>query len=168
MSVPDTRNTLKSFEGTDVAVEFARREAIARKQFEERLAVERKKKARKSSNWLGSLSVIKPGAGGTSGMVMMESGPDGERAVAVPSVGEEMEKGKMLHDQIRERGQKHYEMMEREIRENAEKWMKEIKAEEKAAEEKFKKDTMNTMKSGFTGWFSKKDGQEDEKAVEER
>ena len=161
MGLEDTRPVLKSFAGTDVAAEFARREAVARQRFEEKVAADKQKKPKRSAaGFLGSALGIKGGAGGPmGGMVMMEPGPDGvERPVAVPSAGEGFEQGKMLHDQIRERGQKQYEMMEKEIRENTEKWMKEIAAEE----EKFKRESVKSMTSSLGGWFGKPEEKEGE------
>jgi import inner membrane translocase subunit TIM50 len=55
----------------------------------------------------------------------------------------------MLWDQIRERGQKNYEMIDREIRENGEKWLAEMAAEE----EKALQEQMASMKGSFTGVF---------------
>ena len=55
----------------------------------------------------------------------------------------------MLWDQIRERGQKNYEMMEQEIRENGETWLK-MMAEE---EEKARQEQMKSMKGSLTGFF---------------
>jgi import inner membrane translocase subunit TIM50 len=59
------------------------------------------------------------------------------------------EEGKMLWDQIRERGQKQYEIIEKEIRENGAKWLAEMAAEE----EKMKQEQMKGMKSGFTSFI---------------
>ena len=166
MGTDDTRPVLKSFEGTHIPTEFAAREAAARKRFNEQLALERQKRPRRSAGgFLGSLLGISPGAaGGAGGMVMMEPGPDGEpRPVPVPRPGEGFEQGKMLHDQIRERGQRQYEIVEREIRENAEKWMREIAAEE----EKFKRESVKGLTSGFKGWFGMgKEEEEGEKREE--
>ena len=69
---------------------------------------------------------------------------DGEQS---PSEG--LAQGKMLWDQIRERGQKNYEMIEKEIRENGEKWLAEMAAEE----EKARQEQMAMMKGSFTGMF---------------
>ena len=151
MSPPDTRKVLQSFDGKDVASEFAAREAAARKIFNEQLEEERKKRPRRSAgSWLGSVL----GINSKAGMVMVEEGPDGQR-VPVLNPSEGFEQGKMLHDQIRERGQQQYELMEKEIRENAEKWMREIAAEE----EKFKRESVKGLTSGVTGWFGKADAE---------
>ena len=56
----------------------------------------------------------------------------------------------MLWDQIRERGQKQYEMIEKEIAENGEKWLAEMAAEEERARE----EQMKGMKSSFTSFFT--------------
>ena len=55
----------------------------------------------------------------------------------------------MLWDQIRERGQKNYQLIENEIRENGEKWLAEMAAEE----EKARQEQMQSMKGSFTGMF---------------
>ena len=55
----------------------------------------------------------------------------------------------MLWDQIRDRGQKNYEMIDREIRENGEKWLAEMAAEE----EKLRDEQMKSMKGSFTSMF---------------
>jgi len=137
MAFPDVRKAIKSFEGSHIPTEFARREAIARAKFQEQLAEERKKRPKHSGlASLGSALGIKGG-----NMMVMT---DGEQSPA-----EAFAQGKMLQDQARERGQKNYEALEREIRENGEKWLK----EEALAEEKMKEEGMKAMKSGFTGWF---------------
>ena len=92
----DVRDVLKSFEGKPIPEEFARREAIARKKFNEQLEAERAKAPKRSLGSLGSALGIKstPAMGG--GMVLA----DGQ------SVAEGLKEGKMLSDQIREQGQK--------------------------------------------------------------
>ena len=65
------------------------------------------------------------------------------------SAGEGFEQGKMLLDQIRERGQKQYEFLEKEIQENGAKWLKEMAADEERAN----KEAMDGMKKGFMGFF---------------
>ena len=68
---------------------------------------------------------------------------------AEQSLSEGFEQGKMLMDQIRERGQKVYEALDKQIRENGEEWLREAAAEE----EKMKEEQMKGMKAGLTGWF---------------
>lgn len=58
--------------------------------------------------------------------------------------------GKMLSDQMRERGLRNYEQLEKEIRENGETWLKEMEKEEKKAQE----EQMKSMQSGVAGMFS--------------
>ncbi|MCJ1445054.1 MAG: mitochondrial inner membrane protein required for protein import [Stictis urceolatum] len=137
MGLDDTRKVLASFEGKDIPTEFAKREQQARERFTSQLAEERSKRPRKSGvGFLGSALGIKSGAG-------MET------ADGMPTLTEGFEQGKMLHDQIRERGQKQYEIMEKEIRENGEKWLKEAAEEEKRMQE----EAMKGMTAGFKGWF---------------
>jgi import inner membrane translocase subunit TIM50 len=137
MAYPDVRKALKSFEGTHIPTEFARREAVARKRFQEQIEEEKKKRPKASGlGFLGNALGIKSG-----GMMVMA---DGEQSPA-----EAFAQGKMLQDQARERGQRNYEALEKEIRENGEKWLK----EEAAQEEKMKEEGMKAMKTGFTQWI---------------
>ena len=138
MEYNDVRKALKSFEGTHIPTEFAKREAIARKKFQEQLEEERKKRPKHSG---GSLLA---NALGLKPQPMMVSTDPTEQNRA-----EAFAQGKMLQDIARERGQKQYEHLEREIRENGEKWLK----EEAAFEEKAKEEMMKGMKSGFGSWF---------------
>lgn len=138
MQYGDVRKVLHSFEGKHIPTEFARREAIARAEFQKQLESQGKHKTKSGIGALGSLLGLKP-----SNMSLMVS-PDGE-----PNPGEEFAKGKMLQDIVRERGQRTYEMMEKEIRENGEKWLK----EEAAQMEKAQQEAMQSMKSSFSGWF---------------
>ncbi len=140
MGYTDVREVLKSFEGHDIAEEFARREALARQKFEKQLTEERAKRPKRSGlNILGSLLGLKPHTGG-----------DGVEQ----SMAEAFEQGKMMQDQARERGQRQYEMLEKEIRENGEKWLKEMAAEE----EKAKEEQMKGMKSSLAGMFGSSGG----------
>ncbi|CAI7570675.1 Mitochondrial import inner membrane translocase subunit tim50 [Penicillium manginii] len=133
MGVEDVRPVLKSFEGTVIPAEFAKREKAMRERFEADLAEEKKKKPSIS---MGSLA----------GALGLKSGRSMDGEVS-PSEG--LAQGKMLWDQIRERGQKNYEMIDREIRENGEKWLAEMAAEE----EKARQEQMASMKGSFTGVF---------------
>jgi import inner membrane translocase subunit TIM50 len=136
MAYTDVRKAIKSFEGTHIPTEFAKREAVARKKFQEQLDEERRKRPKHSGvGFLGNALGIKHQS--------MMIDPNEQ----TPS--EAFAQGKMLQDQARERGQRNYETLEREIRENGEKWLK----EEAALEEKAKEDATKAMKSGFTGWF---------------
>jgi import inner membrane translocase subunit TIM50 len=61
MAYPDVRKTLETFEGKHIPTEFARREAIARKRFQEQLAEEQKKRPKHSGvGFLGKALGIKP------------------------------------------------------------------------------------------------------------
>lgn len=150
MQYPDVRKTLKSFEGTHIPTEFARREAIARREFNKQVET-KKTKSTSGMGALGSLLGLKP-----SNMSLMVS-PDGE-----PNAADEFAKGKMLQDVVRERGQKTYEAMAKEIRENGEKWLK----EEAAAQEKMQQEMYDGMTSSFKGWFVSP--KKEEKPAEEK
>ncbi|EKV07779.1 Mitochondrial import inner membrane translocase subunit tim50 [Penicillium digitatum] len=132
MGVEDVRTVLKSFDGTPIPVEFAKREKAMRERFEKELAEEQKKKP---SRGLGNFAAA---------LGLKSSTLNGEQS---PSEG--LAQGKMLWDQIRERGQKNYEMIESEIRANGEKWLAEMAAEE----EKARQEQMQSMKGSFTGIF---------------
>jgi len=54
-----------------------------------------------------------------------------------------------LSDQMRERGQRNYEALEKEIRENGAKWLAEMEAEEKKAQE----EQMKSMQTGMFGFL---------------
>ena len=94
----DVRDVLKSFEGKNIPEEFARREAVARKKFNEQLEAERAKAPKRSLGSLGSALGIKSTPAMSGGMVLA----DGQ------SVAEGLKEGKRLSDQIREQGQKQY------------------------------------------------------------
>ncbi|CAJ2500765.1 Uu.00g036180.m01.CDS01 [Anthostomella pinea] len=137
MQYKDVREVLKSFEGKDIPTEFARREAIARAEFQKQVKTEKRSRS-SGMGALGSLLGLKP-----SNMSMMVP-VEGEQ-----SPSEAFAQGKMLQDIARERGQKNYELLEKEIRENGEKWLK----EEQMAQEKAQAEAMTSMKSSFMGWF---------------
>ncbi|KAA8647337.1 hypothetical protein EYZ11_004081 [Aspergillus tanneri] len=133
MGVEDVRPVMKSFEGTSIPEEFAKREKAMRERFEKELAEEQKKRPKIGMGSLASALGLKS-----------RRTLDGEQS---PSEG--LAQGKMLWDQIRERGQKNYELIEKEIRENGEKWLAEMAAEE----EKARQEQMEQMKGSFTGMF---------------
>ncbi|KAI1911344.1 mitochondrial inner membrane protein required for protein import [Ophidiomyces ophidiicola] len=135
MGMDDVRTVLKSFEGTYVPAEFARREKIMREKFEKQLEEERAKRPKHSIGSIASLFGIKPMGNAIDGLDH--------------STTEGLEQGKMLWDQIRERGQKQYLIIEKEIQENGEKWLAEMAAEE----EKAREEQMKGMKSQFTSFF---------------
>ena len=67
------------------------------------------------------------------------------------SLSEGFEKGKTYMDQVRERGQRQYEVLEKEIRENGEKWLKEMAAEEKKMQDEAMKGMQSKVFGGFFG-----------------
>lgn len=140
MQYSDVRKVLKSFEGKHIPTEFARREAIARKEFNKQL--EQKKKSVGSG--VGALSNL---LGLKSSKMSMTMAPEGE-----PNPSEAFAQGKMLQDLARERGQRNYELLEKEIRENGEKWLK----EEQVAMEKAQQEAMSSMIGSFSGIFGPK------------
>lgn len=136
MEYEDVRRVLKSFEGKDIPEEFARREAIMRKEFEARNGGAKKSRS--------------GGMGAVSGLLGLKAGnmsltqPEGEQ-----SASEAFAQGKMLQDIARERGQRNYEAMAKNIRENGEQWLK----EEKEYMEKMQQEAMSDMMGSFGGWF---------------
>ncbi len=134
MEFNDVREVLKSFEGKHIPSEYAKREGIAREKFMKNLEAEKAKgRGRRSIGGLASLLGGKPQGAGVDGI---------EQTLA-----EGFAQGKMFQDQVRERGQKQYAILEKEIRENGEKWLKEMAAEEK----KMNEEAMKGMKNSITG-----------------
>ena len=127
MGFEDTREVLKSFEGTYIPAEFARREKLLRAKFEADQSASGKKRPKKT---LGALSSV---------LGMSGRSPDG----LDPS-----DDSKMLWDQIRERGQKQYMELEKKIQEEGAKFLADREAEEK----KYQEEMYKSMKP--TGWFS--------------
>ncbi|KAL8697543.1 MAG: hypothetical protein Q9201_007073 [Fulgogasparrea decipioides] len=150
MGHSDIREVLKSFQGTHIPTEYSRRESIAREKFQKQYAEEnaRSRRSGSSSGGLGFLGSL--GLGG--GRLM---GPEGEE-----SLGEAFSKGKTYMDQVRERGQRQYEILDREIRENGEKWLEEMAAEEKKMQDEAMKGMQDKMFGGFLGGGSSPKGTE--------
>lgn len=137
MEYGDVRKVLKSFDGKDIPVEFARREALARADHQKRLeamGVKKKSQGGGGLGFIGGLLGLKPSK--MSMMVPTEGAEDPQEAFA---------QGKMLQDIARERGIRNYEMMEEEIRKNGAKWLK----EEADMQEKLQKEAMKNI----TGWW---------------
>jgi mitochondrial import inner membrane translocase subunit TIM50 len=135
MGITDVRTALEGFQGKHIPTEFARREALARAEFEKQLADDRAKRPRRSAPGLvASMLGMKP------------AGVDGEYTAA-----EGFERGKMIQDQARERGQKQYEALQKELKENGEKWLAEMKAEESKAQEEAMKGMRTSLGSIFGG-----------------
>ena len=127
MGFEDSREVLKSFEGTYVPAEFARREKLLRAKFEADQAEKGKTRPKKA---LGALS---------SALGMSSRRPDGL---------DTSDESKMLWDQIRERGQRQYMELEKKIQEEGAKFLADREAEEK----KYQEEMYKSMKP--TGWFS--------------
>ncbi|GAB1309826.1 mitochondrial inner membrane protein required for protein import [Madurella fahalii] len=147
MQYSDVRKVIKSFEGTHIPTEFARREALARAEHNKR--IQAKSSRGGGMSWLSSHLGLKP-----SNMSLMVA-PEGEE-----NPQEAFAKGKMLQDIARERGMRNYLMLEEEIRKNGEKWLK----EEQEAMENAQKEAMKSMKSSFFGWFRPAEGNTEETA----
>lgn len=142
MGTQDVREAIKSFEGKDIAKEFAIREARAREEFNKELA---KRKSNKPRYSVGSGVMGALGLRGQQGGLSLGEGQ---------TIAEGFEQGKMLSDQFRERGQKAYEELEKQIRENGEKWLKEMAEEEK----KLMDQQMKEMKTGMFSWLGSSGG----------
>ncbi|KAL2262060.1 hypothetical protein VTK26DRAFT_2587 [Humicola hyalothermophila] len=147
MQYSDVRKVIKSFEGSHIPTEFARREAIARAEHNKRIQAAKASRGG-GMNWLSSHLGLKP-----SNMSLMVA-PEGEE-----DPQEAFAKGKMIQDIARERGIRQYMMLEEEIRKNGEKWLK----EEQEAMEKAQKEAMKSMKSSFFGWFTPSEEKSDGK-----
>jgi len=132
---------LESFKDKDIPTEFARRESLAREEFNKSLASERKNRPKASLGGLFANSF------GLKGQNMGGMTFDNETTVA-----QGLQEGKMLSDQIRERGQREYERLEAEIRKNGEKWLRDMEEEEKRLME-------SSMKDMKKSWFGGQGGQ---------
>ncbi|KAI9656152.1 MAG: mitochondrial inner membrane protein required for protein import [Alyxoria varia] len=138
MEIQDVRKVLKSYEGSHIPTEFARREARQREAFNKKLEEQKSKR--------GGLKGVSGGLGGLIGMK-----PSSQAGMQMPgeqSISEGLAQGKMLSDQIRERGQKQYEELDRQIREHGNQWLEEMEREQKKAIE----ESMKSVQSGMTGW----------------
>jgi len=141
MGTDDVRTVIKSFEGTAIPEEFARREGLAREKFNAQLAEQRAKAPKRSLGAMfgNSLGIKAERAGG----MMLGDGQ---------SVAEGLAQGKMLSDQIREQGQKQYEHLETQIREHGAQWLKEEEEEQK----KMMEAQVKEMKGSAFSWFGGK------------
>lgn len=139
MGITDVRQALASFEGKHIPTEYARREALLREEFNKQMSAQKSSKSGLGGFSLGGLISnalgLKP-----QGALVTEDGK---------SVAEGLAEGKMLQDQIRERGMKQYEQLEKEIREKGEMWLK----EEREMEAKMQADQMKNMKTSFFGYL---------------
>lgn len=158
----DVRKVLQSFEGKHIPTEFARREAIARAEFNKKVAAQRGGKVvAPGSDSGGGLGVLANVLGMKPSKMSMMVAPEGEE-----NPQEAFAKGKMLQDIARERGQRWYQEMEKQIRENGEQWLK----EEAEMMEKANAEAMEAMKGSVTSWlpswFEKKPTQQNGKPAE--
>ncbi|KAL8768222.1 MAG: hypothetical protein Q9194_005768, partial [Teloschistes cf. exilis] len=121
MGISDTRDVLKSFANTHIPTEYARRENIAREKFRQQYAEETGARSNRSNRSSSSSSSSSGGIlsrlGFTSSAGRMVA-PDGSPE---ESLSEAYAAGKTYMDQVRERGQRAYEVLDKEIRENGEK-----------------------------------------------
>lgn len=131
MGFEDTRKVLQSFEGRYIPAEFAKREKLLREKFGARLAEEQEKKPKRSVGAIASFFGVKA-----------QPLTDGIDPGALAE-------GEMLWDQIRKRGQKQYELIDKQIREDGQKWLDDMAAEEK----KLQEDSVTSMKGSFFGFF---------------
>jgi len=131
----DVRKILKSMEGKDIPIEYARREAKLRDQFERDLT-EHKKKSSKSA---GSMFMKGLGLNAQKqGMVLGDQ-----------NISQGMAEGKMMIDMYRDFNRQNYDHLDKQIRENGDQWLKEMADEEKKMQEAQLKD----MKAGAFGWL---------------
>ena len=145
MSIDDVRKVIETYKGTDIPAEFSKREAKAREAFNQQMQEEKKKRGS-----LGSAGA------GLSGLLGFKPGTGLMTAPGEPSIAEGFAQGKMLSDQIRERGQRNYEEIEKGIRENGDKILEAMEEENRKAQE----DAMKSMQSGFGNifrWGSRKE-----------
>lgn len=126
----DTREVLKSFEGTDIAQEFDRRQKLLRERWEAQQA-EKRRNRRGGGFSLGSIFGSKP------------KPQDG-----MQSIHDAEAEGKMYSDIIRERGHEMYQRLNKHLEVEGPK----IVAEREAMEKKMQEEAMANMKSGMFGW----------------
>jgi mitochondrial import inner membrane translocase subunit TIM50 len=147
MGFEDTRKVLQSFEGTYIPAEFARREKLLRDKFAARNAEERKK--RKPRRGSSSDSSSGGGGGGLFGSLFGASAGAGTAGADGADGPSALAEGEMLWDQIRRRGQKQYEFIDRQIREEGQKFLDDMAADEKKAQE----ESLNSVKGSVLGFF---------------
>jgi len=138
MSVEDVRKVLASYQGKHIPTEFALREAKAREAFNRQLAEEKAKRPRISS-----------GLGSFASALGFKPSPSMMSIPGEPTAAEALAQGRMLSDQMRERGRRNYEQIETEIRQNGAKWLEEMAREEKKAQE----EQMKSVQGGVSGFL---------------
>lgn len=127
LGINDVRSVLKSYEGSFIPAEFARREQRMRERHAQALVEEKNKKPKYSISGLAKLLGLKP----QPTFEGLESGP--------------YDSDKMILDQLRERGRRQFEFLENEIRVNGEKFLAEMAEEE----EKFRQEQTKGMQNSF-------------------
>ena len=140
MNIDDVRKMIKSFEGTDIPKEYAKREARMRKSFQREGDGEDKAKSSTSR-----------AATGFSNMLGFKQNSQLGRIPGEVQVSDSTSQQKMLIDQIRERGRLQYELLERDIQQNGQKWLEDQEREDKKAME----EQMQSMKKNWISWPSK-------------
>lgn len=128
----DTREVLKSFQGQYIPVEFDRRQKAIREKFMAEQAEKNKHKPRRSASigsWFGG---------------SQPKTPDGSQTLTQAEA-----EGKMIFDQIRERGKENYARLTAYLDKEGAK----IIAEREALEKKAMEEAQANMKNGMFGWF---------------
>lgn len=149
MNIEDVRKVIKSFEGKNIPQEYARREAQARERFLKEQGGS--KKSRFSAGGVGSMIGFKPT-------------PQPGQLPGEQNLAEGLAQGKMLIDQVRERGQMQYRQLEHEIQTNGQKWLEESEREEK----KMMEEQMKSMKNEWMPFGGAFRGSEQQKSGEEK
>lgn len=127
----DTREVVKSFEGSFIPVEFDRRQKLLREKWEAQQA--EKKKSRRSGGFgLGSIFGGKP-----------------KTADGQPSLHDAEAEGKHYTDFIRERGQGMYQRLDQHLKREGPK----ILAEREAAEKQMQEEAMKQMQGSMFSFF---------------
>lgn len=147
MQYDDVRKVIKAFDGHHIPTEFSRREAIARKEFNAQIAAKAKHAKPSGFGALTSALGLKP-----SNMSMTAVPEEQDR-------NEAFAQGKMLQDIARERGQRHFEMLDRDIRQNGDMWLK----EQKEQMDKAQKEAMENMFGSWSSLFLPKNKDEPKK-----
>lgn len=131
--VSDVRKVLATFNGEHIPSEYRRREKIERAKYAQEMAEQRATEARGSAlrRWTCALGLDRQNFMTIDGMT---------------PVLDQLADGKMLVDQIRERGRKNYEAMEAAIRESGPAMLQEqAEAERQIAEE---------QRQNMKGWMA--------------
>lgn len=147
MELQDVRKVLASYRGTHIPTEFYRRETRAREEFMKRREEELARR--------GKL----PGAGVISGLSGAFGFKQSQAVMQIPgqqTPAEALAEGKMLSDQIRERGQQGYLELQKQIEANGETWLKQKAEEDKAMME----EGMKNITGGVFDIFKRSDAGE--------